>query len=158
MIYDSNANLSRYANVHPRFARAFAFFEELMANNAPNGCHVLEGTEIEKEIYVNISGGENQPKDSVRAEAHRRYIDVQIVLEGSEAMYVPAETPALTTPYQADGDYMLYENVPLDACHRLVVNAGSFALFLAEEMHAPGHSSLPDAPTKVRKAIIKVLN
>jgi YhcH/YjgK/YiaL family protein len=156
MIYDQTKNLSRYAGVHPRFAKAFAFFEELMAKNAENGCHVLEGTEIEKEIYVNICGGENQPKDSVRAEAHKRYIDVQILLEGDEDMFVPSHTPALTTEYQEDGDYMLYENVPLDACHRLTVTEGSFAIFLAEEMHAPGHSS-ENRPTKIRKAIIKIL-
>ncbi len=156
MIYDQTKNLFRYANVYPRFAKAFAFFEELMAKKVENGCYVLEGTEIEKEIYVNICGGENQYKETARAEAHRKYIDVQILLEGDEDMFVPSRTPAITTEYQEDGDYLLYENVPLSACHRLNVVEGSFAVFLAEELHAPGHSP-EKAPTKFRKAIIKIL-
>ena len=156
MIIDSLNNLSKYASTHPRFPRAFAFLQELLNNNAPDGRHVLEGTEIPEEIFVNIMSPENPLKPAARAEVHKKYIDVQILLKGDERMSVPTTTPEVEIPYNEAKDCTMYVGVPFDQCHNLYATEGSFAIFFAGELHAPS-IACGDQPSTVRKAVIKVL-
>ncbi len=158
MIVDSVKNLSFYENVHPRFARAFAFFNKLMAEGAADGKHVMPDCESDNEIFVNIMSITAQPADGAVCESHKNYIDVQVVLEGDNLMCVPADgfVPEATMPYNEAKDAALYAPVPLKECYQLPVKAGNFAIFFANELHAPG-MSFGDTPTPVRKAVIKVL-
>ncbi len=148
MVIDQLEHLEQYASLHPRFPAAFAFLRKLLQENAPDGRHVLAGTDIPEEIFVNLGTGDATPQESARAESHKKYIDVQVVLTGEELMYVPARTPAVTEE-NAERDYLLYAPVPLSDCTRLNVPAGSFAIFFTNELHAP-------EPRPVRKAIVKV--
>lgn len=155
MVIDKLENLERYASLHPRFPQAFAFLRELLAENAPDGRQVLSGTDIPEAIFVNLCTGTLEPQQSARAESHKQYIDVQVVLSGTDVMYVPTAEPDLTEESDAK-DYRLYAPVPLDVCHRLPVDAGKFAIFFPGELHAPCHSA-QSTPTVSRKAILKVL-
>ena len=158
MIIDTIENVSRYENVHPRFARAFAYLKSLLESGAADGRHEPKDLEVPGEFYVNIGTGPVQPKEMATAESHRKYIDLQLVLEGEELMCVPSKEaiPAVTTEYKPDGDYMLYAPVPADECHKLYVTAGQFVIFLATELHAPS-MAIGKEPATVRKAILKVL-
>ena len=156
MIIDSLDRLSEYAAVHPRFPRAFAYLQELLASNAPDGKHVLEGTEKPEEIFVKLMTGDVEPKEVARAETHDLYIDVQVILSGEELMSVPTVVPAVSVPYNAAKEYTLYENVSFDQCHNLLMKEGSFVIFFAKEFHAPSMAA-GDHPTTVRKAVLKVL-
>lgn len=156
MIVDSMNNLSQYASVHPRFSKAFAFFQSLMDSNAADGHHVLEGTEIFEEIFVNLMSCENPVKPVATAEQHRKYIDVQILLSGDELMRIPVDSPAPSGEYNETKDCTMFEPVALERCHNLLVTEGSFVIFFAGELHAPS-ASVGTEPTKVRKAVIKVL-
>lgn len=155
MVIDKLENLEHYATLHPRFPQAFAFLRELLAQNAPDGRHILPGTDIPEEIYVSLVTGTLEPQETARAESHKRYIDVQLVLSGTDVMYVPATEPALTEESD-ERDCQLYAPVPLDGCHRLTVGPNVFAIFFTGELHAPCHSAQA-APTVSRKAILKVL-
>ena len=90
-------------------------------------------------------------------EAHRRFIDVQIVLEGCERMYVPTNiVPSVKTPYNDATDVEFYSMAPMESLTSLCVPAGYFAIFFAGEIHAPSNSAT-DAPTPIRKLVGKVL-
>ncbi len=155
MIIDKITSMKSYECMHARFPEAFAFFEELMAKGAPDGKYGLPNKE--QEVYVILGTNENISKPEAVAEAHKRYIDVQIVLSGTEMMYVPAgKCPALSTEYNEAKDVMFYEGVAFEDCYSLRVCEGEFAIFFAGELHAPA-ISVSKAPTTVRKAIIKVL-
>ncbi len=154
MIIDRIENIGRYAGAHERFSAAFAYLDKLIAEGAADGKHVLEGTAAPEEIFVNISTNENKVHTAAITESHELYIDVQLVMEGTEVMYAPA-----TAMPQADfkkNDTQMYEGMPFSDCHRLVIPAGHFAIFFAGELHAPG-VSVSDKPTAVRKAVLKVL-
>ncbi len=155
MITDTNKNFYSYANVHPRFETAFRFFEKLMAEGAENGKHILEGTPIENEIYVNIMTCELSKKDAPVAESHDKYIDIQVLLEGDEVMYVPT-SDLYVTENKPEKDCKLYAPANLAECHKINVTEGSFAVFFTGELHAPCATE-SDAPASVRKAVIKVL-
>lgn len=156
MIVDAIENLLKYEAMHPRFPKALAYLKNLLESGAEDGRHQPDGQD--DSFYVNLVTGTTQPKDEAVAESHRKYIDVQVVIEGDELMCVPSATslPAVTTDYQPDGDYMFYAPVPVSDCHQLQVHAGQFVVFFTDELHAP-MMSLNSAPTPVRKAILKVL-
>ncbi len=157
MIIDQLQNLKNYAGMHPRFPEAFAFFEELLEQAAADGRYDMPGIEPEKAIYVILGTNEPEPQETANAESHDNYIDVQILLEGDEVMYVPMSAPAVSTPYQPSKDCTLYAPAAFDDCSRLLIKAGQFALFFTGELHAPCHRPA-GLPCTVRKAIIKVLN
>ncbi len=154
MIIDRIENIGKYAGVHGRFLTAFAYLDKLVAEGAANGKHILEGTEVPEEIFVNISTNENKVHTEAVFESHELYIDVQLVMEGTEVMYVPATVQPVKS-YRKN-DNQMYEGVPFEKCHKLVIPAGHFAVFFAGELHAPG-VSVSDVPTVVRKAVLKVL-
>lgn len=153
MVLDRLENLEQYASLNPRFPAAFAYLRRLLAEDAPNGRHVLPGTDAPEDIFVNLCTCDLALRDTARAESHMAYIDVQVVLSGDETMYVPSEAPAVTEA-DAEKDFRLYAPVPLSDCSRLTVRAGSFAIFFPGELHAPCHALA--APSHSRKAILKV--
>ncbi len=155
MITDSNKNFYRYASVHPRFERAFKFFEELMEKGVKNGKYVLEGTQIPSEIYVSFMDCDLKKSVMPIAESHDKYIDIQILINGEETMYVPTVELDITES-KPEKDCKKYKPVDTLNCHKLNVCAGSFAVFFTQELHAPGETE-SDMPVSVRKAVIKVL-
>ena len=157
MVVGAWNELSRYAALHPRFPEAFDFLKQLLEQNVADGHHVMPGTDVPEAVYVNLATGDVQPKELATSESHRKYIDVQVVLSGEEAMYVPALVmPAVTTEYQEAQDYMLYAPQAFDKCHVLRVKEGNFVIFFENELHAPS-MAIGNAPSKVRKAVLKVL-
>lgn len=157
MVIDNLENLTNYEGLHPTFPKAFSYLKMLLESGAADGRHEPSEQAANEAFYVNLMTGTAQPKDDAVAESHRKYIDVQVVIDGAELMCVPAakELPAVTTDYQEDKDYMLYAPVSVSACHQLRVHAGQFVIFFADELHAP-MIGLDTTPTTVRKAVLKV--
>ena len=155
MVIDQLESLDKYASLHPRFPAAFAYLRRLLSENAPDGKHILTGTKIPEEIFVSIATNELAPQAAARAESHRKYIDIQVILSGSEVIYAPTGMPAVTEDNTAN-DCLFYEKTPLSECHRLLVRPGSFAIFFPGELHAPCHSA-SSIPSTARKAVVKVL-
>ena len=158
MIIDRFENVSQYECVHPRFPAAVAYLKSLLEKNVPDGKYEPEGSASPAEFYVSIATGALKTDDTARAESHRKYIDLQLVLDGVEKMYIPSlePIPAAETEYSDEKDCMHYERVSKDACHCLLVPEGQFAIFLAEELHAPSMAPGNEA-TVVRKAVLKIL-
>ena len=153
MVIDRLENLERYASLHPRFPRAFEYLRGLLASGASDGKHVLAGTEVPEEIYVNLCTVNAEPHDVAVAESHEKYIDVQVILSGDELMFSPVIASAVTER-STEKDYALYAPAPIADCTRLCVPAGHFAVFFTGERHAPCHAV---SPSRIRKAIVKVL-
>jgi YhcH/YjgK/YiaL family protein len=105
------------------------------------------------DVYVMISEGETRAPEQVRFEAHRRYIDIQLVVRGQEAIGV-APVAALTTvePYDAAKDIEFFA-VPQESA-TLALRAGDFAVFAPGDAHRP--SLHLDGPHVSRKAVVKV--
>lgn len=158
MIFDKLENLEHYRGVHPRFDRALPFLLDLIAQNADVGRHEIPDGRLAGEVWGNMLAFDAQPVgENTVMEAHRRFIDVQIVLEGAERMYVPTNVaPAVRTPYCDTSDVEFYEMAPSESLTSLCVPAGYFAVFFAGEIHAPSNS-VTDHSTPVRKLVGKVM-
>ena len=83
MLYDTLENLSAYSVLSPRLARAFRFLAETDFSTLPDGCLELDG----QDVYATLSTYETRLVNDT-PEAHRKYIDVQFLLSGSEKVGV----------------------------------------------------------------------
>lgn len=158
MIFDKLENLENYANVHPRFAAAIPFLKGLIAKNPENGRYNMLDCDVAGAVYANVNSYQtNLLSDSSKMETHRKYIDIQIILEGEENIYLPGTETALTVTKEYDGerDYELTAMPCIDSTVRLTMPAGSFAIFFAGEPHAPNHAV--NESVFVRKIVGKVM-
>jgi YhcH/YjgK/YiaL family protein len=104
-------------------------------------------------VFVMMSEGETRPPEQVRFEAHRRYIDIQLVVRGQEAIGVAPVAGLVTAePYDAAKDIEFFATPRESAT--LALRAGDFAVFAPGDAHRP--SLHLDGPHVSRKAVVKV--
>jgi biofilm protein TabA len=146
MIADTLAQSTRYLALHPAFARAFEFLAQTDLLSLTPGRHAIDGDRV----YVSIDHKPGRGREGARIEAHRRYIDIQLTIEGSEEIgWMPLAGCRLPAgPYDADKDITFFSDRP-DTW--IQAPAGHFAIFFPEDAHAPlaGHGLL-------KKAIVKI--
>ncbi|MBX4842472.1 DUF386 domain-containing protein [Klebsiella quasipneumoniae] len=116
----------------------------------PLGKHDIDGDNL---FYL-ISEDTTEPQAARRAEYHARYLDIQIVLRGSEGMTfstLPAGEPQ--TDWLAEKDIAFLAEGTQE--QTVILNEGDFVVFYAGEVHKP--LCAVGAPAKVRKAVVKML-
>jgi len=88
-----------------------------------------------------------------RWEAHGKYIDVQYILRGQEAIgYAPIEELTLLEDFSGDNDIAFYKG-PEDYT-KVVLSKGMFAIFYPGEGHLPCGISGTD--NNVKKIVFKI--
>lgn len=103
--------------------------------------------------FMNVMHYSTQLPDTKKAELHREYVDVQLVLSGEELIYYGAAGSARECDqWHDDEDYQLCQHI--DNQQRLTLRAGMFAVFLPGEPHKPGCTTGQEGA--VKKAVIKV--
>ena len=104
--------------------------------------------------YVNVHGYETLPREDCKWENHPATIDIQYIISGVEGIDVAAvETlgePLVFLPEIDTHHYASNEN-PFT---RLILEAGSFVVFLPGEAHRP-KIAVAD-PTKLAKLVVKI--
>ena len=143
------ANLSqaeRYSSLHPLFAHAFDYIRNNDLNALAPGRYPVVG----EDMFVIIEHAQGKPVEHARLEAHRKYIDIQLVLEGDEKMgWKPLEeclNPM--SEHSMEKDIRFFIDAPASW---LAVPPDHFCIFFPEDAHAPlvGNGL-------IRKAIFKV--
>lgn len=147
----NSPELALYAKTHRCFARALEAINDYLENEREDGKLVIDGDAL----YANVFTYKTKAASDSCFEAHKRYIDIQVVLEGEEIIgFESADKLSVTKEYDAEGDYMLYGlNGAYDSVR---LCRGEMAIIFPEEPHAPGMTAA-DGPTDVRKMVVKVL-
>ena len=148
MILDTLDSIDRYAGLNPRFAAAFEFLRRLGPAPAIYR-HEIDGDSA----YALVQQYETRPVAGAQLEAHRRYIDIQYITRGSEAIYwAPLAGLSVTMPHDAAKDVALFaasaNMIPVR------VRAGQCAILFPEDAHAP--CCTWDEPAEVLKVVVKV--
>jgi YhcH/YjgK/YiaL family protein len=114
----------------------------------------LGRTDIEgSDMFLTVSEAETRSPEQVRFEAHRRYIDIQLVVRGQESIgYAPVASLVSSEPYDATKDIEFF-SVPQESA-TLALRAGDFAVFAPGDGHRP--SLHLDGPHVSRKVVVKV--
>ena len=146
MILSNLKNRVELEKLHPLMPRLFEFLEQTDVLNLPLGIHEIEG----KDLFINNQSPELFTKENAPIEVHKNYIDVQVLLEGSETMgWKPLEEIATWR-----GEYDQAKDVRFsdERCdHFVTLKAGELTVFYPEDGHAP---AIGDAP--IRKFIAKL--
>ena len=146
MILDRLEQVDRYTSLCPNFPKAFKFLKETSLEKLDLGKHEIDG----KSVFAVVFQGPAQPREEAKLEAHQKYIDVQIVLSGTDEMGWKNKGVCTQreSAYDVESDVEFFKDPP-DAW--IPVGAGSFAIFFPEDTHAPAIGS-----GELHKVILKV--
>lgn len=161
MILDSLSNASLYAGLGSRIAAAFAFLRQpqtVALEPAALGSHNSLRIDIcGDDVFALVQRYETKLPTDTFWEAHRKYIDVQCVVEGIEMMnHAPLDSMRIVQPYDEEKDFMKLSPRENNAePHVLRVAAGMFAIFMPHDAHMPG-LAMNGVSSMVKKIVVKV--
>jgi YhcH/YjgK/YiaL family protein len=145
VILDTLVQSGRYTGLHPSFPRAFDFLTTTNLTALAPGRHEID----EDRLFVLIDRQDGRGHAGARLEAHRRYIDIQLTLEGAEEIgWLPLAACERGTDFDAAKDIGFFDAAPRVW---LPVPPGSFTIFFPEDAHAPLAGRGP-----LLKAIVKI--
>ncbi len=144
MIVDHLSHLSRYAGLGENFAAAARYFDEHGTASLVPGRLEIDGDRVFVNTAVNFLN-----RQEMAWEAHARYADIQLILEGEERFGWSDE--AEMDPLDPATDF---RTCRAEAKAVFTLGPGQFVIFLPGEPHAPGNPA--GAPAECKKAVIKV--
>jgi biofilm protein TabA len=148
MIYDRLENLSLYFRPGTRLHQALVYASDA-ASTVADGRADVDGDQL----YASVATYETATRAERRFEAHRKYIDVQVLLEGEEVIDVSLENDlCVLEAYDAARDVLFLEPPQRFAC--LAMRPGFFAVFYPHDVHRPGCRL--QEKRRVRKIVMKV--
>lgn len=146
MTVDRLEHAEAYLPLHPAFARAFAFLRQEKLARLPLGRHDID----EDRVFAVISREPGRPRSEVKLESHKKYIDIQYIIDGAEEMgWKPTDAcHDIAIAYQADADIQFFNDKPATWT---AVLPGSFAIFFPQDAHAPLVSD-----GEIHKVVLKI--
>ena len=148
MIVDSIRNWRTYRALVPYFEEAMEFaFQNLEREPGRYDCESLP----EGQVYISVQEGETAAYEDGLIEAHRRYLDVQLLLAGGETFYY-ADIDGLKeeVPYDEEKDILFYERTG----QPVRIKEGMFYLVFPQDGHMPCRHL--DGPGRYRKMVVKI--
>ena len=146
MILDRLDCWQRYAPLHNGFAGAFQALADSRTAALTVGRHTVDGDRL----YLIIGRDAGRGREGAKLESHRRYIDIQLTLNGPEEIgWLPlADCGEPDQPYAPERDIAFYSARPRTW---FTMPPGTFAIFYPDDAHAPlaGQGELHKAVAKV---------
>lgn len=148
MIYDKIDNLEIYAGISEDIRLGLEWLRDV-------------NPDIEKGIYelsprvkAIVSEYETKPINENGYEAHKKYIDIQYLLKGSEKIScLPLEYLKEMQAYKAEIDAAFYDEENVKPQEMLIGN-GYFAIFYPQDGHMP--CLFNKEPIDVKKVVVKI--
>jgi biofilm protein TabA len=132
-----------------RWDKAFNF---LKSNDLPSlelKKHVIDG----ENLFVNVSEYNTKEAIDAKFEAHRKYIDIQYVIKGTEMIGVAplASKDSITQPYDEtkDVEFLKFSNETF-----YQATPANFFIFFPDDGHMP--SVKTDSISPVKKLVVKI--
>ena len=146
MILDDLAHAERYLALHDGFRAGFEFLKRPDLLTLEGGRHEIDGDRV----FALINRDPGRGREGARLEAHRKYIDIQYLVDGREEIgWRPTTDCETVSEHYSDArDVMFYADAPLTW---IELSIGKFMVFYPHDAHAP----LASVGDNV-KAVIKV--
>ena len=146
MIIDFLDNADRYICLNENFKTVFDYLKNNNLKDMECGSYQING----KDLYFNLQEGET--KQTQKLEAHKKYIDIQVVINGEEYMgYTNINNTTVSEEYSEEKDVM-FLNGSVD---KVKADEKTFVIFYPEDAHMPSLNVKEDK--LVKKAIFKIL-
>lgn len=147
MVYDKIDNIETYKGLSEDIYEGLKFLK----NASPDlACGVHE---INPRVKAIVSEYETKAVNENGYEAHKKFIDIQYLLKGTEKNgCLPIENLKETKPYREEIDAAFYDaDIP---SQDLTLGDGYFAIYWPQDGHMPCLSA--DGAEKVMKVVVKV--
>jgi biofilm protein TabA len=149
MIIDRIENYALYP-FGSLWGKSFEFLQTL-SPETEDGKRILLG----EDLFAGIDCYNTKARDIAKLETHQAYVDIQVLLSGSECLEVfPQKDLIVSEPYDEERDAEFYQ-VPREAPVKITLTPGQFVVFFPDDAHMPclmdGDSSQP-----VQKVVIKL--
>lgn len=147
MIVDKIEKLKLYKEIPSEVVQ---FLSELDINNIKLGKRVLSDT-----IYVNIEEYNTKDIEVASFESHDKYIDIQLLLKGSENIYYASrDNLSVKVPYDETKDIAFYSD-SIQCYPYIKLDGTNFMMMYPHEAHAPQVFS-GNLSQKVLKVVVKI--
>lgn len=147
MITDYIKNIENYPNI----PKEVSDFLKNLSQETQIGHY-----EISENAYANIDIYETKFVENCKFEAHKKYIDIQMLLEGKEELdYMPVEGLEISEVYDKNRDIMFFKT-PTEEPDTLQLEPFKFALIYPYEAHRP-QMNAGSTSQKVKKVVVKIL-
>lgn len=158
-LFGSFTTLKQQAD-QAKFATAFAYLQKALQPGSTeyNRLHGLPLNTFEKivldgENFALEQTYKSKQRNDCFFESHKRYIDVQCIVEGEEIIEVAESTSLMITmPYQDEMDLIKYYST--DRSSHILLKKGDIAIFYPEDAHMPCIQT--DTSDTVIKTVVKV--
>ncbi|MFC5700140.1 YhcH/YjgK/YiaL family protein [Cohnella faecalis] len=139
-----------FGALHPVLRDALLRLERTDLKGMEPGKYEWDGDRL----FLLVQESVTAPKTAKKPESHRRYVDIQLLIEGEEWIgYARKSVSHLSCEDELDAkDYALYED-PEDEIG-LILRPGKFAIFFPDELHRP--CVCLEAPVRIKKAVVKI--
>ncbi|MFH1477370.1 MAG: YhcH/YjgK/YiaL family protein [Verrucomicrobiota bacterium] len=150
MIYDKTSNWQNYFPKNKIWQKVFAFVKKCSVDIEP-GRYAIAGEDAYASVF---SYATKPPKEGVY-EAHRKQIDVQLLLKGRELVYATdIDGLAVKTEYNEAKDCILF-NDPERLPGAAPLTEGFFAVFFPNDAHMPS-LNYGASSENVKKIVVKI--
>lgn len=150
MIIDQLDHSHIYHPLSPGIERAFEYLHQINLLTLNVGRYEIDGGNI----YAMVQQYNSRPVEQGFWEAHRRYIDLQVVIQGAEKIGYANLARLTQGDYDASKDFL-----PLfGEGDFLTLEAGNFILLMPQDAHMPGLAVASPAPVKKIVVKISILN
>ena len=146
MIFSTLTQSDRYISLHPQFPHAFEYIRNTDLHALVPGHHPICGDDL----FAIVEHVPGRTRAEAQLECHRRYIDIQLVLEGVDEMgWKPlSECHEPVDDYSAEHDIQFFRDAPASW---IATPPGAFCIFFPEDTHAPLVST-----GSIRKVVLKI--
>ncbi len=148
MIFDHLHNAGIYANLHFGLKTGLSLLTDSAIMSLPDGRHLIDG----ERLIAMPQRYATRLASVSKWESHRRYIDIQYIVQGEELMgWANTSLLRVSEAYDPARDVAFHEGTG----SMVQVPAGYFAIFYPEDAHMPC-LAVNDRPSPVRKIVLKV--
>ncbi len=131
MIYDTIDNAGKYAAICAPL-NSILDFAAAVTPATPTGKHELAGS-----VFAIVGRYATEPAEERLFESHRKYTDVQIVVEGRERIDVaPLAVAVSTEAYNEEGDCAMHR-APAEWTSQIALTEGTFVILDPSDAHKP---------------------
>ncbi len=148
MIFDNIMNASKYYNIDEKIKRGLLFLTNTDLKSLKEGKYI-----INDDIYVNIEKYKPKSIDNCFCESHKKYIDIQFIIEGEELFGFANLDNINLNPisvYDESKDIIFYDG----DCDYLKLKENDFIILDINFAHKPQIAT--NNCDYVKKAVVKI--
>jgi YhcH/YjgK/YiaL family protein len=145
MIIDDISNISKYRPIISD--KVLEFLQQLSSDTLTGHYEIAEG------VFANVDEYEPKSYQNCKFEAHKKYIDIQMILSGAEALeYSPVKELSVIVQYDEKKDVMFFSN-PESEADKVRLTPLKFVFIYPHEAHKP---QIKTTTGLVKKVVVKI--